>query len=71
VIERINRAVADCLILCAYSRKSPHEAAAEYLASLHSDPTWDNTDVETVSSLVLGVLKKLQREGVNPEGWIK
>ena len=70
-MERINRAVADCLVLCAYSTKSPHEAARDYLTCLRRDPTWDNADVESVESLVMGVLSRLQRDGASREGWIK
>lgn len=71
MVERVNRAVADCLILCAYSQKAPYDAAHEYLASLRRDATWDNADVETVASLVLGVLNRLQRDGASREGWVK
>ena len=70
-MDRVNRAVADCLILCAYSTRSPHDAARDYIESLRRDTTWDDADVESVSSLVLGVLNRLQREGASREGWVK
>ena len=70
-MERINRAVADCLVLCAYSTRAPREAAREYIESLRRDPTWDNADVDSVAALVLGVLDRLQREGASREGWVK
>ena len=71
MIERINRAVSDCLILCAYSKRTPHEAAEDYVASLRRDPTWDYSDVASVESLVMGVLERLAREGASREGWVK
>ena len=70
MVERINRAVSDCLILCAYSQQAPQDAAREYIQSLHRDPTWDITDVETVESLVLGIFARLQQT-VGRQGWIK
>ncbi len=71
MVARINRAVADCLILCAYSQREPRDAALDYLASLRRDPTWDNADVDTVQSLVVGVLDRLGRTDANREGWLK
>ena len=71
MIERINRAVADCLVLCAYSQRAPHDAAADYIRSLRKDPTWDNADVDSVESLVTGVLVRLARTGEAREGWVK
>lgn len=71
MLERINRAVADCLILCAYSQRSPQAAAREYIESLRRDPTWDDADVDSVSALVLGLLERLQRQGANWQGWLK
>ena len=71
MVERINRAVADCLILCAYSQRDPREAAQEYLASLRRDPTWDEQDASSVESLVMGVLARLARSDVNSKGWLK
>lgn len=71
MVERINRAVSDCLVLCAYSTKAPHEAARNYINSLRRDATWDNADADSVESLVMGVLNRLQRDGASREGWVK
>jgi hypothetical protein len=71
VVARINRAVADCIILCAYSHQPPREAAAEYLHALKSDPTWDDDDVERVCALVYGLLDRLQQADVDRQGWLK
>ena len=71
MVERINRAVSDCLVLCAYSTKAPHDAARDYIHSLRRDPTWDDAEVASVESLVMGVLHRLQRDGASREGWVK
>lgn len=71
MIERINRAVADCLILCAYSQKSPREAANDFVLQLYRDPLWDNADVDRVQQLVAGLLDRLHREARDTEGWLK
>jgi hypothetical protein len=69
--ERINRAVSDCLILCAYAQGHPRDVAAEYLQALRNDPLWDNADVEVVDALVMGLLAKLQRSDIDTQGWLK
>jgi hypothetical protein len=71
MVARISRAVADCIILCAYSQKPPRDAASDYLESLKRDPTWDESDVERVSALVFGLIDRIQQADVDREGWIK
>ncbi|HUE71444.1 MAG TPA: hypothetical protein VMP01_11225 [Pirellulaceae bacterium] len=71
MVERINRAVSDCLVLCAYSTKAPLDAARDYIDALRRDATWDNANVDSVESLVMGVLTRLQRDGASREGWVK
>lgn len=70
-IARINRAVADCLILCAYSQKPPHDAAEDFFDGLSRDSTWKAEDVQAVNRLVLGVLERLNRSNGDSRGLIK
>jgi hypothetical protein len=70
MIERINKAVADCLILCAYSRKPIRETANEFAYSLYRDPLWDQADASRVMELVRSVIERLEREPSDREGWV-
>jgi hypothetical protein len=63
--ERVNRAIADCLILCAYSHQNPYDSAQEFVDALRGDPLWSDDNVNTVASLVFGVLDRLSHPSGN------
>lgn len=71
MVERINRAVADCLILCAYSQKPPRAAADDFLLQLQRDPLWEEEEARRVRQLVEGLLDRLHRDAHDDEGWVK
>lgn len=71
MIERINKAVADCLILCAYSQKPVRETANDFAYALYRDPLWDQADASRVVELVRSVIERLEREPANREGWVE
>jgi hypothetical protein len=55
VAKRINRAIQDCLVRC-YDNPMPLGVLAEFLTSLHADPSWQEDEIEQVE---LGVLQLL------------
>lgn len=58
MVERINRAIKDCLELC-YQNSMPLGALGEFMDRLRADPSWNEAEIEQVERGVLQMLAAL------------